>query len=63
MNLPGPVLSNTLSNVAFSDENSLGKKCKIKESLAFPSAEVTAWYLPVAVVTLALVPAVERIRT
>lgn len=55
--LPGPVLSNTLSNVALSDENSLGKKYKIEEALACPSAEGIAWYLPVAVVTPAPVPA------
>lgn len=41
----------------------LGKKCRIKEALAFPSAEVTAWYIPVAVVTPALVPADEGIKT
>lgn len=39
---PGPVLSDTLSSVAFSDGNSLGKKYRIKKAVACPSAEVTA---------------------
>lgn len=42
MSLPGPVLSDTLSSVAFSDGNSLGKKYRIKKAVACPSAEVTA---------------------
>lgn len=63
MSLPGPVLPNTLSNVALSDENSLGKKYRIEEALACPSAEGTAWCLPVAVVTPALLPADAGIKT
>lgn len=40
MRLPGPVLSNTLSNVTFSDENSLGKEYKLKEILLAPQLKV-----------------------
>lgn len=48
--------------MAFSDENSLGKKYKVKAALACSSAEVIAWYVAVALVTLALVAADEGIK-
>lgn len=47
--LPDPVLSSSLSIVAFSDENSLGKKYqkkKKKKVLAGPSAKVIACTSP-----------------